>query len=306
MNLPMTKPKVADLFAGFGGMSVGAEMGGAEVTWAGNHWEQAVEVHRLNLPNAYHVCQNLHETDFTLLPDIDIMVAAPACPPYSTASQPNRIKAHDDQRAMPWTVVDAAEAKRPEHIVIENVLGFANWDLFPAWKLALKLLGYDLEQHLLTASNFGVPQRRKRIFIVGSLNGKPNLEFELDEHEPGSGTIIEDTDEGWKKVKNAGIQAQKRIATGRERWGDEFFSQHTTGHKGVPFDQPLRTLTTKDHWIRVKGDEYRPLSVAELKAAMGFPLDYKLPEGSKRNLFVPGFGNAVCPPVAKAIIEAIQ
>ncbi|MFD2271784.1 DNA cytosine methyltransferase [Undibacterium arcticum] len=53
-----------DLFAGAGGFSTGAQMAGCNVVWAANHWQQAVDTHAANHPDAQHVCQDLHQANW--------------------------------------------------------------------------------------------------------------------------------------------------------------------------------------------------------------------------------------------------
>jgi DNA (cytosine-5)-methyltransferase 1 len=73
----------------------------------------------------------------------------------------------------------------------------------------------------------------------------------------------------------------------------------------VGLDEPVRTITTKDQWAIVDGDLYRPFTVRETARAMGFPDDYGWPERATRGDLIRGLGNAVCPPVAHALIEAV-
>ena len=74
----------------------------------------------------------------------------------------------------------------------------------------------------------------------------------------------------------------------------------------MPLDQPIRTLTSGDHWILVEGDRYRPLTLRENARAMGFPDDYEWPADATRREVILGFANAVCPQVARDLYNAIQ
>lgn len=304
--------KAADLFAGWGGFTLAVEQAGAEVVWAGNHWPLAVEAHALNHPQTVHVCQDLNQANFYAMPDIDLLVAGPSCPGFSQAAQPARKNnpgtrgKHDALRANAWAVVEAAEAKRPQVLLVENVVQFRDWPLFPCWKAALEVLGYAIETHVLLASHCGVPQRRERLFTVGVLGRTPlGLHFEPDE-EPGIGPSL-DFDLGvWRPVATAPVQVQARIAKARRRGlGDRFLTQHVTGHPGVPLWEPVRTITTKDQWALVRGDEYRPMSVRENARAMGFPDSYRWPARATRKDQVKGLGNAVCPPQGKRLVSAV-
>jgi DNA (cytosine-5)-methyltransferase 1 len=302
----------ADLFAGWGGFTEGAKAAGATPVYAANHWPVAVAAHAANHPGAIHECQDLNQANFHALPDIDLLLASPACQGHSQAAQPSRkrdgsVKRHHDAlRSTAWAVVSAADAKRPQHFVVENVADFQRWQLYPVWKLALQTLGYQLEEHFLTASHMGVPQRRKRLFIVGTLAKNPiGLTFER-EAEPAFGPCI-DWDQGeWELVDSKSAQVRKRVMAGRARHGARFLTQHVTGHKGVGLHEPIRTITCQDQWAVVDGDRMRPLTIRENARGMGFRDDYEVPAGIARRDAVKGFGNAVCPPQAKRIVRKLM
>ena len=73
-------PTAIDLFAGLGGWSTGARNAGIDVLWAANHWPVAVEWHSANHPEAIHICQDLHQADWSKVPAHDIMLASPMLP----------------------------------------------------------------------------------------------------------------------------------------------------------------------------------------------------------------------------------
>jgi len=295
-----------DLFGGFGGFTLGATMAGARVVYAANHWPLAVKVHALNHVDARHECQDLRQADWTKLPMYDLLLASPACQGHSEASQPNRRPYHDEMRATAWAVVDCVEVTRPKTLVIENVVQFREWALYPLWKQALGVLGYTLSEHVLTASQFGVPQRRQRLFITGNRGPRPILlRPQGTQKEPAFGPCIEWNQGDWRPIVEATPNAQARMLAARARHGKRCLSQHTTGHPGVSIDEPIRTITTKDQWVVVKGNEYRPLLITEVRRAMGFPDSYIVPEGTSRADATMGFGNAVCPPVAAAIVSQL-
>ncbi|MCP4792458.1 MAG: DNA cytosine methyltransferase [Actinomycetia bacterium] len=297
---------VIDLFAGAGGFSEGARMAGATPLWASNHWPTAVAAHSAAHPGTAHVCQDLRQADWTQVPEHDVLLASPACQGHSTASQPRRRRYHDAMRATAWAVVDAVEVCGPRAFAVENVPSFTRWALFDHWVSSFELLGYDVQTALLTASHFGVPQRRKRLFVVGHRCGttRPSLDF-AQGVEPGYGAYLEASAQGWKPVRSAPAGVQTRVAAGRRRHGSRFLTQHVTGHSGVSLDEPIRTLTTaSSHWNLVDGKRYRPLSLVELKRAMGFRDDYPLPCSSRADA-VRLLGNAVCPPVAAAIVDRL-
>lgn len=304
--------KAVDLFAGWGGFTCAAEQAGVRVVWAANHWPLAVEAHAQNHPHTEHVCQDLRQADWTALPEYDLLIASPACQGHSSASQPNRRPHHDDMRATAWAVVDCADATEPRAVLVENVPRFKHWRLYPQWRAALKALGYRLVELLVTASRHEVPQRRTRLFVVGVRKGRAIRAF-YDLHdaatervqEPSFGACI-DWDQGdWRPRSTALPGAQERMERAVQNHGSRCLSQHVTGHPGVPLDEPIRTITTKDHWVVIDGDLYRPLTVRETARAMGFPEDYSWPAKANRTEQIVGLGNAVSPPPARKLIARI-
>ena len=94
------------------------------------------------------------------------------------------------------------------------------------------------------------------------------------------------------------------MAVAKRNHGRRVLSQHTTGHKGVSLAEPIRTITTQDHWVVVDGGRYRPLTIREQCKAMGFPVDYRWPANANRRDAVVALGNAVVPAMGQAVIEA--
>lgn len=299
-----------DLFAGWGGFTEGAESVGVKVAWAANHWQLAVDAHRRNHPEAAHVCQDLRQADWTALPAYDLMLASPACQGHSSASQPKRRVFHDAMRATAWSVIDCAEITNPKAIIVENVVNFmTEWQLFPVWREALVRLGYNVQEHVVNATDFGVPQRRKRVIIVASkrpidlaMPGSPAT-------EPGFAACLEHRDSiperAWRLEKNAPTNVRARIAKGRARCGSTFLSQHVTGHPGVPLHEPIRTITTKDQWVLVDGHRYRSLTIRELARGQSFRDSYGWPDGATRGECITGLGNAVPPKMVAPLIQQV-
>jgi len=77
--------RAIDLFAGAGGFSTGATQAGANVVWAANHWQVAVDTHAANHASTQHACQDLHQADWSRVPDHDLLLASPACQGHSKA-----------------------------------------------------------------------------------------------------------------------------------------------------------------------------------------------------------------------------
>ncbi len=96
--------KAIDLFAGAGGFTEGAIEAGIEVMWAANHWPLAVEYHTANHPSTYHLCQDLHQADWSQVPAHDLLLASPACQGHSRA-RGTEMPHHDALRSTAWAIV---------------------------------------------------------------------------------------------------------------------------------------------------------------------------------------------------------
>ena len=297
-----------DLFAGAGGFSTGAAMAGCRVVWAANHWRAAVDIHALNHPGTQHACQDLHQTDWSTVPAHDLLLASPACQGHSRARGKDRPH-HDARRSTAWAVVSALEFHRPAAAVVENVEDFTRWALFPAWCAAMDALGYAVSPHLIDAADHGVPQQRVRLFIILTRSKHP-LELQLPRrpHAPAS-NVIDFASSGWSLINKPGRAPAtlQRIATGRARFGDRFVMPYYGGGSGLTgrdLGRPIGTITTKNRWGVVDGDRMRMLLAHETRDFMGFPDSYQMPAGITEATFM--FGNAVCPPVACDVINALR
>lgn len=317
MDRPTTRRRLiraADLFAGLGGATAGLEQGGAEVLVAANHWRFAVECHRLNHPRTRHELQDLRQADFGAWPDVDLGWASPSCQGHSAAAKPARKRSgkvqrtHDLLRATAWAVVDFAEVKRPRVLVVENVIkdgGFKNWALYPVWCEALRRLGYHLTENILTASRWGVPQRRKRLFVVGCLDRPVRIQ-DPEVPEVPFGPCIDWDDGQWRPITTIPEGPRRRIARARRRGrGRRFIVQNVTGHAGIGLDEPIRTITRGDQWAVVDGDRYRTLTIRENLRAMGFRDTYQVLDGARRKDVILALGNAVPPPQARGIFDEL-
>lgn len=300
--------RAVDLFAGAGGFSTGAAMAGARVLWAANHWPVAVEWHAANHPDTLHACQDLQQADFRDAPAHDLLLASPACQGHSRARGTDKPH-HDAQRATAWAVVTCAEVHRPPVVLVENVPEYAEWVLYPAWCAAMHALGYALSPMVVDAADHGVAQHRRRLFVVATRSRYP-VALDLPKREPTPAARVIDFAAGrWSQVHRPGRSPATlaRIAAGRRAHGERFVAPYYgsgSGETGRSLERPLGTITTRDRWAVIDGDRMRMLTADECRAAMGFPAGYRLPTQHKAAVHL--LGNAVCPPVAADLINAIR
>ena len=237
--------KAIDLFAGAGGFSTGAHMAGVQVVWAANHWPVAVEWHAKNHPETQHLCQDLHQADWSQVPAHDLMLASPCCQGHSKArGKAKGNPQHDASRSTAWAVVSAAEYHRPSIVIVENVPEFVNWTLYRPWELAMNALGYSVAPHIIDAADYGAPQHRVRLFLVLAQSEHPlHLQIPRGQHIPAREFI--DFDAGnWSPINKPGRAAAtlERIEHGRRLHGDRFLiSYYGMTKTSRSLDRPVGT-----------------------------------------------------------------
>ena len=293
-----------DLFAGAGGTSTGATWAGARVLAAVNHWSRAVETHTAAHPGTVHHLEDAAVLDPTTLPAHDLLLASPSCTGHTRArgkEQPH----HDAARATAWCVIRVAEAQRPRLVCVENVPELLRWKLYRAWRMALTDLGYRVSEQVIDAADAGVPQHRRRLFVVASRTRRPIVVPQpTASHVPARACL--DLDAGpWTPVAQWCERTRARIAAGRAEHGADFLVPYYGSERGGrSLDRPIGTLTTVDRYALVRGDVGRMLTVAEMLRLSSFPADYPLC-GTKRERTML-VGNSVPPLLARHVVASVM
>lgn len=164
------KPTCVDLFCGCGGMSLGFINAGFDVVAGVDNWKPAIEVYRNNF-NHPVIEQDLLKVEEAI--DCvqqfkpDIIIGGPPCQDFSTAGF------QDETRGRAILSVKFSEivtSIKPRFFVMENVATIRNTKSFQAAIDNFKKAGYGLTKKVLDAAYCGVPQTRKRMFVIGALN----------------------------------------------------------------------------------------------------------------------------------------
>lgn len=300
--------KAVDLFAGAGGFTEAGRLAGIQVVWAANHWPLAVQYHKTNHPETWHECQDLQQADWRNVPRHDVQLASPACQGHANARGKERPH-HDALRSTAWAVVSCAEYHRSPFVVVENVVEFTSWLLYPAWKDAMQRLGYAIAPHIIDAADHGVPQHRERLFLVCSRSKNPLFLNLPKRPHRAIGDFIEWDSHNWSPVNKPGRSPAtlRRIAAGRAEFGERFIAPYYSSGSGLTgrsIQRPIGTITTRDRWAVIDGDKMRMLAVPEARAAMSFPRDYALPDTHRDAMHL--LGNAVCPVAAADLLNELR
>lgn len=167
-----------DLFSGCGGMSLGFEQAGFKSVLAIDCWEDALKTYKCNREGAKTLCADIEKIDVPQLghqlgiDKVDLIIGGPPCQGFSIAGR----RIIDDERNVLYkSFVRFVAAFRPKAFVMENVpniLSMGNGLIKEAIITDFSELGYKVEYEILLASDYGVPQNRKRAFFVGLLSGQ--------------------------------------------------------------------------------------------------------------------------------------
>lgn len=177
------KLRLIDLFAGIGGIRRGLEQAAKEIgiettcVFTSEIKPAAIKVLHDNHP-LETISGDITKIDSKKIPDFDILCAGFPCQAFSAAGK--RQGFADTRGTLFFEVERILRDKKPQGFILENVEGLVNHDGGKTLQVIterLTALNYRFDYKVLNSKFFGVPQERKRIYIVGSLNGKPNLDY---------------------------------------------------------------------------------------------------------------------------------
>lgn len=162
--------KAVELFAGIGGFRLACDALGVETVWANDIDPKASKVYRENFGSKEHVEGDI-ERFVDQVPVHDLLTGGFPCQPFSSAGK--KLGIEDARGTLFEKIVFVIKSKRPRYFVLENVKRLLSMDKgahFATILDALSSLGYLVEWRLLNAVNFGLPQNRERIVIIGHLD----------------------------------------------------------------------------------------------------------------------------------------
>lgn len=289
--------KVVDLFSGCGGMSLGFEEAGFNVVGAFDNWDAAIEIYQANFQHPIFKA-DLSENDY--IPTIkelnpDLIVGGPPCQDYSIAGK--RIMGKRANLTLKFAEI--VSIVKPRWVVFENVYNIERFPTLPKLKDILMNAGYGISTKILDASLCGVPQKRKRFFLVGK-QGAENGFFD---------------DAFVENIAN-------KPMTVREYLGDtlhtQFYYMHPRSYNRravFSIDEPSATIRginrpIPDNYKKHPADKaditngVRALTTRERGYLQTFPDSFLFP-GAKTDVEL-AIGNAVPPALAKYIALQID
>ena len=291
-----------DLFAGIGGMRIPFEESGGTCVFS-SEWDEPAQ------QTYYHNFGEMPAGDITqieeaTLPEHDILLAGFPCQPFSIIG--NKQGFEDTRGTLFFDIERILRAKQPQAFLLENVRQLVSHDSGRTFRVIcehLQELGYTIYHKILNALDFGVPQKRERIFIVGF---RDPIAFTFP---TGNGTykplseIIEPDSE-----VDSSLFASERIRKSRfekckiEPFYPSIWHENKGGNISIlPFSCALRAGASYNYLL-VNG--IRRLSGRELLRLQGFPEDFKIVVNITQ--LRKQTGNSVAIPVIRAIAERMQ
>ncbi|TNE56008.1 MAG: DNA (cytosine-5-)-methyltransferase [Bacteroidetes bacterium] len=315
MNNQSQGVRTIDLFCGAGGSSYGARRAGAEIVAGFDLWNTAIKVYQDNFPNAKTYEDDLRELDPIKVKeeigDIDLLLASPECTNHSVAK--GGAERCEESKLTAFQVTRYAKVFDPKWIVIENVVEMASWSEHPKLLEELWSLNYFVKELRLNSADFGVPQARKRLFLVCSKASEVRIPKADQTHIPASSIIDWSNKYKYTPLRREGRAEKtlKRAENAINALGKKepfLMVYYGTGDGWQSVEKPLRTITTLDRFGLVVphrgGHKMRMLQPEELKLAMGFGKDFKLTHKElTRRERIKLMGNGVCPPVMEEIVR---
>lgn len=302
--------KVVSLFSGAGGLDLGFRMAGHEIIWANDIYGDAVETYRHNLGD-HIVCEDISRIAAEDIPDCDIIIGGFPCQGFSVANT----KRHesDERNALYKELIRIIKAKSPKFFLAENVKGLTNLAQGKVFQMILHdfaELGYKVKSKILNAADYGVPQTRERVIIVGVRN---DIDFDYVYPLPTHSKEESDGLPRWVSVGKA-MSAIPDPDLPNNLPNHEYSKYKLNfngylGHRQLDPDRPAPTVTARGDnrggvVILPHPNSERRMSCRELAAVQSFPLDYVF-FGNRSSIYRQ-IGNAVPPLLAFAVANVFN
>jgi DNA (cytosine-5)-methyltransferase 1 len=306
-------PTAVSLFTGCGGSDKGLSGAGFEVLMANDILPYAKEVYEANSPETdYRLCDVSTIKSF---PKADVLAGCYPCQGFSQGG------ARDPVRTINYLYREfdrALRKVRPKAFIVENVSGMNRADfchLLDNQLVRFRLAGYSVSWAILNACDYGVAQERQRIFIVG-IRSSLGVEYSFPEptHGPGRKRLC---------------ATQKDVIDGMPEWPkgefceDEFHWYYLSRNRYRSWNEPSKTIVSKmrhmplhpssprlvrintDKWKFANDNPARRLSYREAARLQGFPRNFSFPDTATLGMRYRVVGNAVPPPLFKAVARAL-
>ena len=303
--------KFIDLFAGIGGIRIPFQELGGECVFS-SEWDKfSQKTYFANFGET--PAGDITKIDAADIPDFDILLGGFPCQPFSQAGLH---KGFEDTRGTLFFEIERIlNKKRPKGFLLENVKqlkGHDNGRTFRVIMQHLDALNYHAEAKILKAADFGVPQIRERIYIVGFDRNfyaiADDYQFPFPEAtgiKTRVGDILEKNVDAKYTISNRLWEGHKRRKIENRKKGKGF--GYSLFNEESPYTSTISARYYKDGseiLIEQEGKNPRKLTPRECARLQGFPEDFIIPVSDAQAY--KQFGNSVAVPVVRAIAERIR
>jgi DNA (cytosine-5)-methyltransferase 1 len=302
----MSEYEFIDLFAGIGGTRLAFENNGCKCVFSSEIDESAIETYKHNfgeVPDG-----DITKIDAKEIPDHDILVAGFPCPSFSIIG--NREGFDSDKGELFFEIERILTKKRPQSFLLENVKNLASiggGDLLKEIISRLETLGYYVHWEILNALDFGLPQKRERIMIVGF---QENYDFEFPKgrnEEYNLEEVLEEDPNPDYEATDYIKQKRKDAVDEEEIFEPAIWHENKSGNISlIPYSVALRANASYNY-ILVNGRRHP--TPREMLRFQGFPEDFEV-KGSAKTKVRKQLGNtvpvAVIEEVAANVVEALD
>lgn len=300
--------KIVDLFAGIGGIRLGVEQafGSIDCVFTSEIDKHAVTTYKANFKDG-HVFGDIKQIDENDVPDHDVLLAGFPCQPFSQAGLKKGFT--DTRGTLFFDIERILIAKQPKAFLLENVKQLKGHDKGRTFQTIIEHLnkaGYKVFYEILKARDFGLPQNRERIYIVGFLDHSINFEFPKPTNLPTRvGDILDDIVDEKYTISDKLWSGHKRRKKLNKLNGKGF--GYGLFNKDSAYTNTISARYYKDGseiLIEQENKNPRKLTPREAARLQGFPEEYVIPVSDAQAY--KQFGNSVCVPVVKAIATQMK
>lgn len=310
--------RMISLFAGIGGFDLGFEQAGIDTVAQveidsfcrkvlTHHWPDVMRFKDVKTVGKHN------------LPACDILTGGFPCQDVSVAG--NRVGLAGKRTGLWFEFARIAGSLRPNWIVVENTQGLLSSNKGKDFAIVIQMLsefGYGLAWRVLDSQYFGVPQRRKRVFIVGCIGDPTSAAKVLFEPESCNRNTSASKSKGQKNISKISSHSATSYRDKQEDLGKQTYIVIHDGGRiptnkkqnglGIRCNAPMYTLdTVSQHAVAATHGKFgiRCLTPVEYERLQGFPDNWTLVDGAKDSPRGRALGNAVTVPVARWIGERI-
>lgn len=297
--------RVASLFCGCGGLDLGFKNAGFDIVWANDFDKYAIQTYNENFEKAA-CCADINSVNYDDIPEHDVLIGGFPCQPFSVMGAE---KGFEDARGkLFFRVIDIIENQKkrghqPKVVVLENVRNLLTHNegkTIARMKKMLEKMGYNVFISPINSADYGVPQKRNRVFLVCLKSG---INYQFPKPKKLNKTLQDLLEDN---VDDKYFLSERIKKTILRDVNGKFIAKNDTDLK---IARPLTATMAKMH--RACQDNYvtqekglRRLTPRECARLQGFPDDFRIPVSDAQAY--KQFGNAVTVTVSEAIAESIM